>query len=796
MNFFLFIALLIIVLFFAGILFQGLGILLAMFLATLVKPIVSLERGSAHNKEQLKRFFNSRMAALPDTSAHGKGHLIIVRLTDFLLFCGVGIGELTNLASLVPYALGTGTEAMKLPVGLNIAGLFLFLCLPALLFKLYSEAAGLIPSDEAVYHQIDGTLRTKMKRGFFACFILSLFTSFLLAYYKAEMFAAQSNDPNALLTGWLAPSDIQTLLFLFTTCLVVIVVAFGNRAFLLGWQSIEIVAAILGITLCAIIHAGAREINRCVNWICYFFSRGKISVYLEVPVPNQQLTDSPPLPQLQPTGQISQEIRPHQIPEHTQKELDIMKSLKTASFVFDRTFGNELYPYIRTAVDQQNAGQYILSSGSDNPIITLRRRLPDTIDISPEAGNAPASLPHSTPEEAQTALLKRMGQNLTRVHASRTGLPSSIFLIVGCERLIYCQDMFDEISNNTERSIVVLTTLTREDLQKTVVQQGFTLLNQLWEHRKITGTLIVDPARSGFSVTYGRRALLTFFASILVDCIVAPFHCENNLDSMQVFDHVFASSGFATMSAASAPVDQGTLPRRHRFLEWLPGGNIRTGVGNIESVKNKLTSLITDTLTKPETSALSAHQVPGSRSVYVCEVPTSDTDSLSEIENVVSWFVNQRDPQAQTIFVKANGTQTIHEWRDSYFTQVCRLWSLQPNWFILPEPIEATLAPKALSPAPSPDQKTKSAVPANSLAHLDPLSIEESRVQVGNNNGAPAKLRSRNLVDPEKRKENNHVSQISQPVWMVFRRRSTCWGYCRNYRSHDCSVDFSRLVSL
>ncbi len=624
-----------------------------------------------------------------------RGYDLITRLVILIPSLGVILGDLvSNTLRSVPLL---KTIAVDLPVQIDaIAGLLWFAA-PCLLGLVLCDLVGLTPSGSRLFPEVAKVMRICLGIVVGLLFLLTLVDVAYFYLYGQEIIdKIAKTDPSFTLFG---ESLTDLPLYISTV---------------LGWvMAVDSVIAFIGcvIGLCGLFSL-AVGLGYCIFYVTYglctiagiqlaTFGGGKVPwhpILLPQPRPlNYPALVSSPDVEENARNEL-QTVVPH---NELLQEVENVNIHKRAALLFGGTAGSELFPYVKDVVEKQQAAPYILSSGSYDRAVPIPRVLPGTQNISPTISDRnDASLPDLPDADIQMAMYTRMAHKLVDKHVDIKGLPIPIVALIDCHDLLYTEGMLSRIHQDLrESSVLVVTVLSGEDLlSNDRVQAGMNLLVRLWQNKQVTGIVVVDTLHSKFVATNGKKALYTFLAKALVDSIVAPYHHDDNLNNMQLFERLFASSPFATFSFVSDRISAGELPERSKgwlwlLLSWL---GVRRGIGNSRITIDHTTRLIKETL-KPTTCALDVPLYQSGESLILCEVPIRG--ELDQVQEEISWYVKSRVPHAWVVTVRANGTRSVRQLPDRFFVQVSHLWSLPTNWFQPKEVIEAESVTKELPAA-------------------------------------------------------------------------------------------------
>src|SRR5205807_2935195 len=138
-------------------------------------------------------------------------------------------------------------------------------------------------------------------------------------------------------------------------------------------------------------------------------------------------------------------------------------------------------------------------------------------------------------------------------------------------------------------SLLVVTSLSSQDVQNKTAQAGIEDMQRLYEEDFIETVMVLDPHYS-FAAQYGEETQYTFLAHMLVSMIIAHKHRLDNRSFTNVLHDLHSLSPFTALSFATEVVAVGKTPKR---WAWLPGVAGHAGTGNYGDIITQVREAIT-----------------------------------------------------------------------------------------------------------------------------------------------------------------------------------------------------------
>ncbi|MFL5629043.1 MAG: hypothetical protein ACJ788_25970 [Ktedonobacteraceae bacterium] len=488
------------------------------------------------------------------------------------------------------------------------------------------------------------------KRGFrlfvYSTLVLALLlgTSFYLARGVYLYLQNSTNDPSSMSTA--DPTGIMHLLSGVYPLLIVLVLTLiglltllsapiAGYCLVVGLQTVQRVVCSLAS---AIVSLGVEEVTYC-QW---FFSRSGLPSSQEKEITGNEF---PQDTQRMQAGVAS-------LPASNKKENEV--SVMTEQLVcltLNGLFGSRLLSPLVTALDRGNARKFIRSCGRVD--LLSRKGVPEGlgIDVScTERFEELASINWLV--DAFKKHFDSMGNNIVQAHGSVADFPSLHVHVIDC-RIGACalQMLRDNKRRLPLHTQVVVTAVSQDHLRRTDVQAFLKELATLNQEDIVATTIILDP-NSPVACSLGEVKFYEYVARLLVDLIVAHTHSGYNLSALEVFHQLSRLSPFVSVAVATAPVSSGTTKKR---WFWLRRFSDKAVIGNLEDILSQAKQVTKDVFEQAEKRACN-HSLSRNTPCYLLfDTPISLADKrFRAFEGRNNQHVKQDFPNAHTLTISGS----------------------------------------------------------------------------------------------------------------------------------------------
>jgi hypothetical protein len=600
----------------------------------------------------------------------------------FVLAVLILAGETFNTLLVIPSLFNT-TSPVHLPGIVELASAALFICCPALLGAVVFECVGLIPHGAGLFPHMGKLIRWVL--GVVSGVLLVL--GILLAGYFYLYRAAYLADPDST-----QGMSLYILGGLGLETAAVAVLALW--ALVVGGAGVVSLCMWMAEKACEATSAAASFIPELLDILALHLTDGTVGVWGE-----QRERDPHTYPSF--PASLSHTRHPGQtvvslshatsgvtalesgiVPIETQElESAMSHPDKNAAIVFVGSFGTKLFTPLSQKIATLRGAESILTSGYlDLSITHVHTALPGIVDLSPTHTERKETLLHSDTEgQAYTTLFHQLADKLVETHLETKASPAPLIFVVDCRVLVDIVEMLQTIKRRLPlHSLLVVTSLSSQDVQNTTVQAGIADMQSLYEEDYIETMMVLDP-RSRFAVEYGEETQHTFLAHTLVSLVIAHKHSLRNRSFTNVLHDLHSFSPFTAVSFASEPVAVGTTPKR---WAWLPGVAGHAGTGNFGDIVTQVREVINKVVTQETTRTFPASVHTDATSAVLTTVPIAlNDDRFAACAHDTALYVGQQYPSATSITVRGNGCPYPHHRGSKYLVSATCLYPLQPANF-------------------------------------------------------------------------------------------------------------------
>ncbi len=607
---------------------------------------------------------------------------VLSRLVYFVLAVLILAGETFNTLLALPSLFNT-TSSMQLPGIVELASAALFICCPALLGAVILECIGLIPHGAGLFPKIGKLLRWVLGIVSGVVLVLAILVTGYFYVYRA-LYTLDPDSTQGMSLYILGGLGVETAA----------VAVLALWALVVGGAGVVSLCLWMAEKACEATSAAALFIPELLDILALHLTDGTVGVWGE-----QRERDPHTYPSfhiarfhgLQPGQAVLSLSHPTSVatasesgivPIETQElESAMSHPDKNAAIVFVGSFGTKMFTPVSQKIATLRAAESILTSGYlDLSITHVHTALPGIVDLSPTHAERKEALLHSDTEgQAYNTLLNTSADRLVESHLETKSSPTPLIFIIDSRRLVDAVDMLTNIKRRLPlHRLVVVTSLSRREMQNTSVQAGIGDMQSLYEDDIVETVIVTDPHYS-FATQYGEETQHTFLAHTLVSLVIGHKHHPYNLPFTDVLHELHRCSPFSALSFATEPVAVGTVPKR---WAWLPGVAGHAGTGNFGDIVTQVREVINKVATQETTCTFPASVHNDATRAVLTTVPIAlNDDRFAACAHDTALYVRQQYPSATSITVRGNGCPYPHQRGSKYLVSATCLYPLQPTNF-------------------------------------------------------------------------------------------------------------------
>lgn len=586
---------------------------------------------------------------------HGRqpGLVVIVRLIALVSALGVIVGDGYSSLVAIPALFGSEAGTMKLP--------FPELAVPALALLFFSLCSmfGMLWLESSEYISLEVRLfdgpqaRSKRFQRFATAMLITSLIATALYFIERKFFLL---DPESDITTYL-----QLAVFLFMGILVPCGGAVALWIVAVGLQAIINILFSLATFVASIV-------VEILDFLSLHFTHGRMSIR-DKAVRHRRYTD-------EEQGKV--------LPYSIEIGENVMRE-ETISCCYVGPFGVQMQHIMEEKIRVLGAAEEIASSGvvnlynPDEPLTSFG------VNVSPDRAEREAIIAEANnDEEANTLLLRRLGEKLIDVHLPLKGIPALLLFFVDKDILVSSSEMLRTIKRQLKfQKIAIITMLDENDKKKEAIRKGLRELVELRKQGIIATTFVLSP-RSPFAVAVrlngGEVKQLEFVAQTLTSLLLARKHSKLNTSCVEVVCALESLSSFISFAFAA---DRVAPVKAHGFwaLLQLLFGKKAVVIDKVNT-RDQAEHITKRVLVDGECRAIDNGIDIQKHAVLIYNIPLALSDKgFGYVQKELVKFLGRAFPTTGSLTVRGNGIPIHPAPLDPFYVQVSCLYPLLSEFF-------------------------------------------------------------------------------------------------------------------